>query len=178
MEKTELEKRWEAELKDEEVKEPVSFEEGLTEKDDEEASHLIFSPFSEDTPVVLLSSNNKLFVGGLDLGYSNESAQNMSLEFCSITYPIAYIESLEKSGNNVVLTPVMRRILFGIQLPEFMFFRTDMLYFLRNNSDKDIALYNYYCNTVKESKLQDARIHSPSSDEVSVFGRKDENHTK
>ncbi|MCU0680574.1 MAG: hypothetical protein MUF50_04710 [Planctomycetes bacterium] len=193
MEKTELEKRWEKELSEEvnEAKIPINgdnFKNKGVEKElnapeseeyeaDEEFS-FVMSPFTQDTPMVLVSSNNKLFIGGYDLEYSKGEA--LPDDLCVITFPVAYSESFEKtSDNTIAFYPVMRRILFGTKTPDNMVFRVDMFYYLRRDSSKDLNLFNYYIKTVKESVAQDFSVLAPTTNEVLSFGRKDhENNAK
>ena len=179
-EKTELEKRWdEEEEAGEEVKNPGKLhlngairdlaeeEQGgcggacrcnepcenasAPDDEEEEALNYVLSPLSDEKiPMVLITDNNRVFIGGL-------------IDFVSggilLDFPMVYLEIPDpKSGQ---LQIGIQKIYHGQAIPENMWFKHDTLYMLRLDA-RAFKLAKLYAESINAVRLAEAGLEAPS----------------
>lgn len=167
-EKTELEKRWEAEEPQEpqETSNPYSkSEEEPTEysKGDDE-SLFIMSPLAdEDIPLVVVSNNNRWIIGGL---------LDVMGEGVVMDHPMAYIEAADQRNPGRVQIGV-QKLFHGLGIPLNMWIKHDSLNMLRKEDAAAGRVASIYERTFSDLKAAEVGVTAPSPTDLQAYARKD-----
>ena len=173
--KTLLEQRWEAEEPDTEVddnpypKIPQEASEEPTEEhveyqsaEDEEV--FMSSPLcDEQVPLVLITCNNRIFIGGL---------LEVMGDGVVLDHPMVYVEIPDQRQQGRLSLGV-QKVFHGLPVPQNMWLKHDALNMIRKDSESAQRLLNMYMNAYEEVSARDAGIEAPSVAELRQFSKKE-----
>lgn len=173
-EKSELEKRWEAEAA-EEAKEAeheccgnCATAEGCANAESEEDAELTYMqqtfipcPLVDHfSPMVMIISDNKFYMGGVE---------EVASDSITMVFPMEYQEILYRDPQNpqaVGLQVEVKPVLNSLGIVDDMRFNHTMLYFLKLNKAEDERLVSTYEEAITHSRASSANIAVPSLDDI------------
>lgn len=170
--KTLLEQRWESEEPETEVednpysREPQEVSEEPTGEYEsaEDEDVFITSPLcKEQVPLVLLTCNNRIFIGGL---------LEVMGEGIVLDHPMVYVEIPDQRNQGRIQLGV-QKVFHGLPIPQNMWFKHDALNMIRKDSDAATRLLHIYMNAYEDVSARDAGIEAPSVAELRQFSKKE-----
>ena len=166
--KSELEKRWEVEVVEEEkaIRNAARAVDELNEKFEENTldrlgTSFINHPLVEGSctmPMALIVAGSTTYLGGL---------QELSDGGCVMCYPLEFMEHVVRSPEGKPMPQVgMKKPVIVLEIPEQMWFRHTSLYVLSSNMENNINLVSAYERFLKGALAEAAGIIAPSENDV------------
>ena len=163
-EKTDLEKRWDVEEAEDEIKNPYSTSENFMDGSEAEVEEVFMkSPLSDkDLPLVLITDNNRVFIGGLI---------NLMGDGIILDHPMSYVEMSDPANPGRVNISI-QKVFHGLSVPDSMWFKHDSLNMLHSSESTSVRIAAMYNNVYTEIQAALAGITTPTTTDLRSYSRK------